>query len=59
LLIERIITNSGDSLTGRFGHETFPFEVDSARVDIPSKTTRIEVAKMIAQQLEIHVNAEF
>jgi hypothetical protein len=52
-------TNSGDSLAGRLRREVFPFEVGSAPVVIRSKAARFEVAKVMAQQLTIYVNAGF
>jgi hypothetical protein len=37
----------------------FPFEVDSAPIDIQLKAKRLEVTKAMAQQLEIHANVGF
>jgi hypothetical protein len=54
-----IVTNSGDSLAGKLGREIFPFEISSTSVDIQSKATPLEMAKVMAQQLAIHANARF
>jgi hypothetical protein len=36
--VENIALNNGNSLAGRLEHEMFPFEVDSALVNIQSKS---------------------